>query len=67
MIETLKLIIIFDYNMKKDEIKEILGRIKVEQTTLLRFDPNLPEPKKRSLVREIEKKRRESSAKTDIQ
>lgn len=53
--------------MKKDEIKEILGRIKVEQTTLLRFDPNLPEPKKRSLVREIEKKRMESSAKTDIQ
>ena len=67
MIDILKLIIIFDYNMKKDEIKEILGRIKVEQTTLLRFDPTLPEPKKRSLVREIEKKRMELNAKTDTQ
>lgn len=43
--------------MDKDEIKEILGPIKIEQTTLLRFDPDLPEPKKRSIVREIEKKR----------
>lgn len=41
--------------MSSNKFRRILAPIKIEQRTLLKFCPLLPEPKKRILAREIEK------------